>query len=132
MKYYELTYLLSPELSESKIGEIQEKIISFIEEEGGKIEKSNKPIQIKLKYSVQEKEEGFLSTLSFYCLPEKLQNLEEKLKKESLVLRYLILNKKPLKKIKVPKIGKKIEVKKEKKVKLEEIDKKLEEILGQI
>ena len=128
MRYYELTYIISPESNETEIEEITKKISSFIEEKEGKIAKSNKPIKIKLRYPIRKKEEGFLATLSFYCQPEKLRDFEEKLKKESSILRYLILSKKPIKKIEIPKI-KKVEIKKEKKAKLEEIDKKLDEIL---
>ena len=135
MKYYELTYLISPELSENELKETQEKIISLIKKGGGEIEKSNKPIKVKLKYPIKKQGEGFLGTLSFYCPPEKLKNLEEKLTKEGFILRYLILRKKLFKKLKVAEIKtekKMIKPKKEKKIKLEEIDKKLEEILGKI
>jgi small subunit ribosomal protein S6 len=133
MRYYELTYLISPELSEKEIEELQKKISSLIEAEGGKVEKFNKPAKRKLRYPIKKKEEGYLATLYFYCLPQKLANLDEKFKKDSSILRYLILTKKtPKKEVKALKIEKKAEIKKEKKVKLEEIDKKLEEILGQI
>lgn len=132
MKYYELSYLISPDLSEQEVKAFQEKINSFLLDEGGRLENSKNPIKKKMGYPIKKNEEGFLATLNFYLKPERLDNLEKKLKKEPSILRYLILNKKIPEKIKIPEIKPRIKIKKEKKVKLEKIDEKLDEILGKI
>jgi len=76
----------------------------------------------------QQKSSSFLS-FKFYSEPEKIQELEKKLKGDS--LRYLILAKRPAtsleKKEERPAVRRQKMAKK--KVKLEEIEKKLEEIL---
>jgi len=135
MKYYELTYLISPDLSEEELKVFQKKINSFVQEDDGKLEKSKNPIERKIEYPIKEKERAYLATLDFYFKPEKLENLEKKLKQESSILRYLILAKRVPKKIEIPKIIPEVKIKKfkkEKKVELEKIEEKLEEILGEI
>jgi small subunit ribosomal protein S6 len=126
MNFYELNYLISAELSIEEIKNLQEKINSFLREEGGEIEKSGLPIKKKLAYPIKKKNEAYFGNLDFYLSPEKLENFEKKIKKEEKILRYLILKKKVEKKVEIPKP----KIKKEKKVELKEIEKKLEEILG--
>lgn len=124
MKQYELTYLSSSDVSE--------KVKNFIQEENGIVEKSTEPSQ---------REETFLTCLEFSLTPEKLKNLEKKLKTEKQIIRYMIILKKKLKQVstkekpaqKIVKPphqifgkGDKPELKK---VELKEIDQKIEEIL---
>lgn len=150
MRYYELTYLLSPDLSEEEVRRWQEKIRTTIQEEGGIISETKNPLKRKLAYPIKDnlrskKREGYLATLSFNLdsdrqksRPEKLENLEKKLRAENQILRYLISSKRRAKIIAMakkpfpkPKIPKKVEKPKVKKVELGEIEKKLEEILGE-
>jgi len=128
MKDYELTYLIYPDLSEKEVFSFQEKIISLIQGVGGTLGEVKTPVRKKMAY---------LATLNFHLAPEKLGSLEKKLKSEGQVLRYIILTKpKHITRYvlggKVPpsKLPKKI-VKPEAKVELKEIEKKLEEILGE-
>ena len=140
MKYYELTYLISPDLSEKEVLSFQEKIISLIQEAGGALGEVREPVRKKMAYPVRKKSSNgaYLATLNFHLEPEKLGSLEKKLKSEGQVLRYMILTKpKHIKKTfvlgeKTPplKLPKKI-VKLKPKVELKEIEKKLEEILGE-
>jgi small subunit ribosomal protein S6 len=134
MHSYELTYLISPDLSEEELKIFLEKINSFLEEEGGKSEDLKLPIKKRLAYPIKKKNEGYFGTLNFYLLPEKLETFEKKLKKEPKILRYLLLRERLPKKIEIPRIRPKAKapkVKKEKKVELEKIEEKLEEILGE-
>ena len=134
MKSYELTYLISLDLSEQEIKELSDKVGSFIQQEEGKIEKSAKTSKRRLGYPIREKLEVFLISLDFSLNPEKLIILEKNLKSENQILRYIItikekvseanglINKKPRS---VPQPGT------TKKVELKEIDKKIEEILNE-
>lgn len=123
MKYYELTYLISPDLSEKEVLSFQEKIISLMQELGGELLGEVKtPMRKKMAY---------LATLNFHLNPKKLGSLEKKLKSESQVLRYMILTKKGPKRVPEVAIKPKKIVKPEAKVELKEIEKKLEEILGE-
>jgi len=136
MKLYELTYLISPDLSEGELKTLQEKINSFIQEEGGTLAEINgelTPIRKRVAYPIKRRDEIYLTTLSFHLEPEKFASLEKKLKSESQILRYLILTKKLLKKVPevVVRAPKKPITKPKPKVELKEIEKKLEEILGE-
>jgi len=153
MKNYQLTYLISPDLSEEELKNLSEKIKNFIQEETGTLEKITEPSKRELGYPIKKKGEAFLATLNFSFQPtadqpkagnpEKLGNLENKLKSEKQILRYLILTKKTIRerperiirKEVLPGIKKPLEVTKKvtppKKVELKEIDKKIEEILGE-
>ena len=146
MKQYELTLILTPDLSEEEGELFQQKIQSLIQGEDGILTETRNPLKRKLGIPIKNKGEAFLITLNFNLVAEKLGNLEKKLRAESQILRYLILTK-PEPKVsliegkKMPfsaKIlpsktypEKKIVKPKEKKVELEEIEKKLEEILGE-
>jgi len=139
----------------------QKKIESLIEGEDGIVTDSKNPFKKNLGYPIKNKKEVFLITLNFNLSPEKLGSLEKKLKGESEIFRYLILTKKlpkisPLEGKKIPlysssssssssndrilssevqrdkRMAKQPPLPpKEKKVELKEIEKKLEEILGQ-
>ena len=138
MKYYELTYLISPDSLEEEVKDFQEKINSLIQTEEGILEQGVKPAKKKLGYQIKKKSEAFLGIQDFRLNPEKLGALEKKLKKEKKLLRYMILAKPRTREVlvrgkKVPRkpIRKPIKVKKEEKVELKDIEKKLEEILGE-
>jgi len=134
MQNYELTYLISSELTEDKAKELQNKVTTLIGGEGGILVEEAPILKRELAYLVKKQSQAYLATINFQLLPDKLINLEKKLKAENQILRYLILIKRPIKGIKIgrPIVEPKIEkVKKEKKVELKEIEKKLEEILRQ-
>jgi len=128
MKNYELTYIISPDLTEQEVENLSLKITAFIQEEGG---------SFKPSYSIKKKEGGFLNVLDFHIMPEKLGNLKKKLDSEKQILRYIILTKKILKKIPDQETFTKKRRPQEpidqrpgaEKVELEEIDKKIDEIL---
>lgn len=138
MRSYELTFLVSPEISPEQLTTLQEKIVSLVQEENGILGQMNRPIKKVLAYPIRKKTQAYLVSLNFQLNPEVLKNIEKKLKDENQILRYLILTK-PIKRMiriqKIPSITRvirkpRIEISKPK-VKLEEIEKKLEEILGE-
>lgn len=145
MKIYELTYLISSELSETEAKNLQEKIASLTKEEGGILIEGGIPFlkRIKLAYPItnkttrQKQTEAYLAVLAFQSNPEKIANLEKKLKSENQIIRYLLLTKLPLKEVtrrrrevRTEIISEKPAIEpEEKKVELKEIEKKLEEIL---
>lgn len=138
MKNYELTYLISADLSEEEVKVFSQKITSLIQEEEGILSRINPPIRKKLAYPIKKQIQAYLASLIFQLNPEKLAILEKKLKSENQILRYLILTKKEFKIVPkaaeifpISKKPRKAVLKKEKKVELKEIEKKLEEILGE-
>ncbi len=117
MKLYELTYLPLPGISEDKQKALSERVISALE-----------------TTPVSNHSNGFLTTMDFNTEPEKIKEIEEKLKQETQIQRYLILQKKfvrfKARILRRAEFSKKIEKKTEKsKVELQEIEKKLDEIL---
>src|SRR4030042_2434618 len=138
MKKYELTYLISPELSEIEINSLSQKVVSFIEEEKGKIDKKEEPAKRKLGYPIKNKNEAFLVCLDFSLDPEKITDLEKKIQSENQILRDIIIIKEKIKEIPFKHRFKPIIdqpqadelTTHQQKVELKEIDKKIEEILN--
>lgn len=145
MKSYELTFLALSHISENELKTAQENIISFIKDKGGECQELRGPIRKELSHSLRKKSGGDFFALNFCLNPDVLTDFEKKLKSESKILRYIIIVKKPEAKvikrrraIKTPKAiiekGEKPMVLTHKegqsKVELQEIEKKLEEILG--
>jgi len=137
MKLYEIIYLISADLSEEELKACQEKITSLIQEEGV-LSEVGSSIRKILAYPIKKKRAAFSATLSFQLEPERVESLEKKLKAESKILRYLILGKpktKPPTTFRKKMVGGKPPTPRKKvvggKVELKEIEKKLEEILGE-
>lgn len=124
MKYYQLNYLISLELLEDEVNFLQEKIISQIQE-GGILVDSEKPIIKNLERPIKKNDRAYFSNLKFQLAQEKLLELENKLKSESKILRFLILTQKR-RRVEAPRRKMKIS---EPKVELEKIEEKLKEIL---
>ena len=132
MKKYELTYIVSPDLSEQELGVLIAKITNSIREETGSVEKTSMPSKIKLGYLIKKKAEAFLVSTYFSLSPERLIKLETILKEENGILRYILVIKKEIKeKPEKPRKPQIIQAPQplEKKVDLNEIDQKIEEIL---
>ncbi len=108
--------------------EFSETIIDLIKKGGGILDEIKNPKRRKLAYQIKKESEGSLTSLNFYFEPEKIENLTKKIDSDDQILRSLILTKKLPRKMELPKIPK---IKKEEKVALEEIEKKIEEILGE-
>lgn len=126
MRYYQLAFLLSPQLSKEEIEKIEKEIKEILEKEEGIVEKMESPLKRSLFYPIKKFKEAFLGDCYFFLEPEKLKNLEKKLKEKKEILRYLITSEKAPKKIPTAK-----KPTKPKKVELKDLEKKLEEILGQ-
>ena len=88
MKLYELSYLISPELSEEESKDLSQKMSGFLSREG-KIEKTDDLFKKRLGHPIDKKTEAYLGVFEFRFAPEKTKELEEKLradKKYSIVL----------------------------------------------
>ena len=143
-KDYELAYLLDPRLSDEEISQWQENFKIFLTTEmTGEFKKEINAKKRKLAYPIKKQSLAFFGVIYFMSPPEKIDSLEKRLKVENKLIRYLILQidqrqkKEMLRKEKeiLEKVFKtpfaldtQAEIEK-KKVGLEELDKKLEEIL---
>ena len=148
-RQYELTFILSPNLGEEEISSFEQEIEKNIENLEGTLRKKGRLEKRSLSYPIKKFQSGYHLMVNFLFSPEKLEELYSALKHKKEILRYIITvvpeessfvkdikGKKPKKipqaeKIKKPKEEKPSPKKASKgKTKLEEIDKKLEEILG--
>jgi ribosomal protein S6 len=130
MDNYELAYLVSPDLSMSDSFEIQEKLKNIITKSEGSIIKSIEPTRKLLAYPIRNKGEAFLGDLIFTVATDKLKDIKKELDSERNILRHLLLSKKISKEPKRISARRK-SAKIQPKVELKEIEKKLEEILGE-
>lgn len=111
------------EITEEEMVSLKDKVISLCQELGAIIGSNSQPA---LKIS-----KGSLLSIVFQMAPEKIAELEKKLKEEKRILRYLlVIKKKPSLEREFP-IFPKQTTEAKPKVEIAEIDKKLEEILGQ-
>jgi len=89
MKRYELTCLLSPKLDITQIKEINQKIDLFLD---GEKERENLT-KINLAYPIKKEGGAFLYSIDFKSSPQKITELQKKLKSENKILRFQILAK---------------------------------------
>lgn len=139
---YELTFIISPLAGDIDTSATSGKIRSFINGLGGNISKESIGEKKKLAFPIKKQIMGFYATFEFALNDiEKLPELEKMLNLDQDIMRYLLINLDELKPEKTPKksFGKpKTAIKstpetgapvKTERVKIEELDKKLEELL---
>ncbi|GAI32805.1 unnamed protein product, partial [marine sediment metagenome] len=88
MKLYELTYLILPDLADEELKAFSQKIDNFVQTEEGIVKKASSLMKRKLGYLIEKKEIVYSAALNFQLNPEKIENLEKKLKAEKSILRY--------------------------------------------
>lgn len=148
MKPYELTYIISSEITAEEAEAEAKDIESLIQDKEGVILKFEKPSPRTLAYPIKKQGSGFFGVLEFQLEPEHLGELKEKIQKDGKIIRHMLIIKNPAKIQKERRTKKKplissapigtIEEKAyspdrqiNKKVELKEIEKKLDEILSE-
>lgn len=154
MKPYELTYIISSEITAEEAEAEAKNIESLIQNKEGVILKSEKPSPRTLAYPIKKQYSGFFGVLEFQLEPEHLGELKEKLQKDGKIIRHIFIIKNPAKiqkerrtkkkpvispilvgaveeKEKVKDLSAQAGKKTNKKVELKEIEKKLDEILSE-
>lgn len=154
MKTYELTYIISPEITSEEAENKAKEFEALIQSKEGVILRQDKPIAKTLSYLIKKQRSGFVGILEFQLEPEKLKEIDENMAKNEKIIRHMIVIKNPAKAQKPRRTKKapsffgieflfkkdaeqplptqeKAEAEKiEKKVELKDIEEKLEEILG--
>ncbi len=128
MKFYEITYLITSELTAEEAVSFHEKIKKLIEENKGKVGGEQTPTKRTLAYPVKKKTEGFLASIDFEADGEVAKKISESVRKEEEVLRHLVISKETSKKRDEEPKRRRRTLKPEK-AKLKEIDDKLDEII---
>lgn len=152
-KLYEITYLISPAYSEEEAQAFQQSLKNEVKNLGGLIDDEGGVLKRRLSYPIKKMPEAHVASFRFLSASEKISGLETKLAVPQ-VLRFLIVHTKrqPIRAARAPRIGKIIPERPVLEYNLknapqspnleprlpdgqaasniEEIDKKLEEILG--
>jgi ribosomal protein S6 len=151
MKTYELTYIVSPEITSEEAEAKAKEVESAIKNREGVILKQSNPIAKTLSYPIKKRASGFFGVLEFQLEPEKLIEIKEILEKDGKIVRHMVIIKLPQKPRKerrskpapafeiekkvemepvITKEEKQVKVQKEK-VELKDIEQKLDELLGE-
>lgn len=144
MKIYELTYIISPEITLEEAEAKGKEIESAIKSKEGTILKQANPTAKTLAFPVAKRASGFFGVLEFQLESEKLIELKETVLKDDKITRQIIIIKKPVKirkerrAKKAEPIFEKLEIKTEEikpeikdKVELKDIEHQLDELLGE-
>ena len=139
-KNYEIAYLISPKTKDEDVFGEAGKITGFIQSAAsGLIGHITEPKQIRLAYPIKKSQDAYFGWTRFTMEPEAVADFEKKLKLEKTIMRYLIVKaeEEPVRtRIIRPRISllmpkpQERPVAGEEKVNMEELDKRLEEILG--
>ena len=155
MKTYELTYIISPEMTSEEAEGVSKDIESFIQSKEGVILAKTIPVAKALSYQIKKHASGYIGVIEFQLEPELLSEVKTKLEKDVKVSRHMLIIKKPVRfrkerrsrkplvstvekketeevVAKEEPVSTKASSEKEKsKVELKDIEQKLDEILGQ-
>lgn len=150
IKHYELFYLASMQVPETELDSIQTEVSGWITDLQGTITKQESWGRKKLAYPISKERFGFYFLSEFDFEPTNIKELEKKLRLHKLIHRYLLSMKKPLsakdlllqeraqKRIRTAAKAEKpleplkpAEEKREPKISIDELDKKLDELLDQ-
>ena len=91
MKTYELTYIISPEMTSEEAEAKGKEIESAIQTREGVILKQSNPIAKTLSYQIQKRASGFLGFLEFQIEPEKLLEVKDIIIKDKKIVRHILI-----------------------------------------
>jgi ribosomal protein S6 len=143
VKLYEVAYLISPSKSEEEAKFFHEALKNSIPSLGGLVEENGSVIKRRLYYPIKKIKEAYFAHFKFLINPKTLVDLKKKLEEKD-VLRYLLVETKRVpQRVYKPRVFKSASANEtvtpktssesaivEPAINVEEIDKKLEEILG--
>ncbi len=131
-KDYEIIYLVSKKGEKDKV---RKKVNSLLTKTGAKIIEENSLPKERFAYPIKKEGSGYFLITQFLATPQDIAKIDKKLRLQKEILRFMITGRKEIKeKMVLPKKKKKIKApskspKKQEKADLEEIDKKIDEIL---
>lgn len=142
-KKYEIAYVLTPSLSDEEALAVSEKLSTLVEESRGAIRHRENPKKHRLSYPIKKQGYGYFGWITFDATADAPAVVEKKVKSIEGILRHLIVvgeevPPQPLRIFTPRSEPSRISTRptpesapaSEKKLDLEELDKKLEEILG--
>ncbi|MDP3900454.1 MAG: 30S ribosomal protein S6 [bacterium] len=91
LKRYELVYLIPNKYSEDELAPIQESVVKFIKDNGGKIISEDNWGKRRLSYNIGLNYHAYYYIIEFELTPDKLVLLEKNLRLSDEILRHLIV-----------------------------------------
>lgn len=138
-KLYEIGYLINPGIAEEKVADEVNSLRNIIEKSGGVITVEEKAKLIKIAYTIKKTRVGKFDTayfgwIKFMAEPENVIQIKNDVEKAADVIRFLITignEEQPQAKVVKRTYSKKDEKAADKpEVSTEEVDKKIEELIG--
>lgn len=93
MNDYELTILLRPDLAQKELDKEVKGVADLLEKIGAKVSKKTEPAKKSLAYEIKKCSEAFYTYFELNLAPSEVSGLEQKLKLQENILRYLIVKK---------------------------------------
>jgi small subunit ribosomal protein S6 len=90
MRNYELAFVVDPEVEDSSLPEIEEKVKGWVEASGGAISNVDRWGKRRLAYPIQKKNEGYYFILQLVLPPQAGVEIEREMRLNEQILRYLI------------------------------------------
>jgi len=92
MKKYEITFVVSENLTEDKAKEISKNIGHLIESRGGKVELDLFWGKKKLAYKIAKNTFGYYFVVVFFVEPNEIQEMNKEIRMNEKILRHLIVD----------------------------------------
>ncbi|MEK7664140.1 MAG: 30S ribosomal protein S6 [Patescibacteria group bacterium] len=151
MNTYELTYIISSQISSQEADVVKNEVESFIQNKEGIVLRSGKMEAQPLSYAISKQGSGYFNSVVFQIEQNKIKEIKSDTDKNGKILRSIITIKKPVKEIKErrtrrPTLIKEFETKRKsfimepitkedqkkgEKVDFADLDKKLDELLNE-
>ncbi len=91
MKTYELTYIISPEITSQEAESKAKEIESAIQAREGTVLKQLNPVARTLSYQIEKRASGYFGVFEFQLEPEKLLELKELIVKDKKIVRHMLV-----------------------------------------
>ena len=147
MQTYELTYIISSHMTSEEAETVKKDFEAFLQANGGMIVKSEKSAPQPLAYQIKKHSSGFFVVTELQMEESKIKELRAELEKNTKILRHFLIVKHPAKIMKARRTRKPMPIEgkpeavsvlkhpekktKAAKVEMEDINKKLDEILSE-
>lgn len=93
MRQYELIFVVHPELDETALGEILERVKNWITESGNEVTKVDQWGKRRLAYPIRKQKEGHYFFFNINMSPQFSAQLERNLRFLEPIMRYLLVTK---------------------------------------
>ena len=96
MKHYELLYIVSSQVPENQLDSVQQEILAWLKDIQATVTKAELWGRRKFAYPIAKEKHGFYFLAEFEADPGQIPGFQKKLKLNKQVLRYMLIDKKPL------------------------------------